>query len=61
MSNEYTCDDCGFAREVTEDEVEFGTHYCNLKKEFVECYINCKDYISKEEMLYVNKKVTKGN
>jgi len=45
MSNEYTCDDCKRGREVTNKEAGYGTHYCKYKKEFVECYINCNDWI----------------
>jgi len=66
MSNEFTCDDCRNARETTENEVEFGTHYCRFYKEFVECYINCGYWLERlvkdseeERQLKLKEKVNK--
>ena len=48
MSDEYTCDDCKHAREATDDEIEFGTHFCKLDKKFVERVINCSVWEEKK-------------
>lgn len=52
MSNERTCDDCGWAREAKDEEIAYGTHYCKIKKEYIQCYVNCNDYATKSEVLY---------
>lgn len=45
MSNECTCDNCLHAREVKDEEIAYGTHWCKSKEEYVQCYINCNDWI----------------
>ena len=44
MSNDYGCETCGYARATVGDEVFFGTHYCKLNKEFVECKPFCDQW-----------------
>ena len=44
MSDEFTCDSCLHAREVNDDEIIFGTHFCKQGRGFVDCVINCGDW-----------------
>jgi len=54
MSDEYTCDDCLHAREATDNEIEFGTHFCKIDKKFVERVINCSVWEEKKVETYKN-------
>ena len=56
MSNDFGCDTCGYAREANDDEVLLGTHYCKLKKEYIE-YIGwmCDDWIGPKRLLRATK------
>ena len=54
MSDEYSCDDCAYAREAINEELAYGTHYCKVKEEYVQCYVNCSDWkeISVKELAH---------
>lgn len=65
MSNDFGCDTCGYARETEGDEVLSGTHYCKLKKEYIE-YTGwmCDGWIPKEpdhDLEYHDKKCEEYN